>query len=70
MILIIFNVLLSTKEPLKYPIMNFLVLGEMFRRKRKVHDEEGERRTYAEEQLQRRQRHGMYWCEGAKEARG
>ncbi|KAL4202304.1 hypothetical protein AMTRI_Chr02g263030 [Amborella trichopoda] len=40
MILIIFNILLSTKEPLKCPIMKFLVLGEIFRGKRKVPDEE------------------------------
>ncbi|KAL4187606.1 hypothetical protein AMTRI_Chr09g39820 [Amborella trichopoda] len=40
MILIIFNILLSTKEPLKCPIMKFLVLGEIFRGKGKVPDEE------------------------------
>ncbi|KAL4189010.1 hypothetical protein AMTRI_Chr08g163360 [Amborella trichopoda] len=40
MILIIFNVLSSTKEPLKCPIMKFLVIAEIFRGKRKVPDEE------------------------------
>ncbi|KAL4205423.1 hypothetical protein AMTRI_Chr01g114530 [Amborella trichopoda] len=39
-ILIIFNILLSTKELLKCSIMKFLVLGEIFRGKRKVPDEE------------------------------
>ncbi|KAL4202548.1 hypothetical protein AMTRI_Chr02g221610 [Amborella trichopoda] len=76
MILIIFNVLLSTKEPLNSPITNFLVLGEICRGKRKALDEEGleieedglerERERSGEgggmeEQLWRRGRHRMKW---------
>ncbi|KAL4196532.1 hypothetical protein AMTRI_Chr04g246600 [Amborella trichopoda] len=65
-LLIIFNilVLLSTKEPLKCPIMNFLNMKGNFRGKRKIGEREREREREREvpdeeAQLSRRRSGGM-----------